>query len=284
MRMLWSFLVGLVLVYFGLLAMLYFAQSKLVYFPSRQLVATPAQVGLDFEEVTFLSDEGVTLHGWFVPGEPGGRTLLFMHGNAGNISHRLDSLLVFNQLGLSTFIFDYSGYGSSEGVPSERATYNDAAGAWRYLTTQRGIDPGQIILFGRSMGGAVATWLARKQPSAGLILESTFTSMVDLAARHYPYVPARLLLKIRYDPIAEIPHVDVPVLVAHSPDDEIVPFSHAQAMHSAASEPKHFLTLEGGHNDGFLRTGARYQEGLQAFLSSLPSTSRSDRVQPKLLF
>lgn len=279
MRMLWTLLVGLVLVYLGLLTALYFTQSKLVYFPSRQLVATPATVGLAFEDVTFASEDGVMLHGWFVPGPPGARTLLFMHGNAGNISHRLESLQVFNRLGLSTFIFDYSGYGASNGTPSEAATYSDAAGAWRYLTEQRGIEPEQIVLFGRSLGGGIATWLARQQASGALILESTPTSMVDLAARHYPYVPARLLLNIRYPSVTRIPHVNVPVLVAHSPDDEIVPYSHGQTMHSAATEPKHFLVLEGGHNDGFLMTGARYQEGLRAFLDSLPTSTRGDGVQ-----
>lgn len=273
MRMLWSLLVGLVLVYLGLLAALYFSQSKLVYFPSKQLVATPAAMGLAFEDVSFTSADGVMLHGWFVTGAPGARTLLFMHGNAGNISHRLESLQIFNRLGLNTFIFDYSGYGASEGTPSEAATYSDAAGAWRYLTEQRGIEPEQIILFGRSLGGGIATWLATQQTSGGLILESTPTSMVDMAARHYPYVPAKLLLKIRYDSISLIPHVDVPVLVVHSPNDEIVPFSHAETMHAAAPWPKHFLRLDGSHNDGFIETGPRYYEELRAFLDSLPSAA-----------
>ena len=179
-------------------------------------------------------------------------TVLFLHGNAGNISHRLDSVQMFHRLGYSTLIFDYRGYGNSGGTPSEQGTYRDAEAAWRYLAEQRHIPSCRIVLFGESLGGAIAAWLAARQKPAALVIASGFTSVPDLAQHLYPYLPVRWLARIRYDTREYLRAVTAPVLIAHSPQDDIVPFEHGRALFAAANPPKQFLELAGGHNDGFI--------------------------------
>jgi hypothetical protein len=176
--------------------MLFFMQERMVFLarmPGRQLEATPRDAGFDYVDVNFETADGLSLHGWYVYAHNPRGTILFLHGNAGNISHRLDSIAIFHELGLDTFIIDYRGYGQSEGKPSEEGTYRDAEAAWQYLVTQRGKDPERIIMFGRSIGGAVAAWLATKHKPAALIVESSFTSAVDMAAQLYPFMPVRLI-------------------------------------------------------------------------------------------
>jgi hypothetical protein len=207
-------------------------------------------------------------------------TLLFFHGNAGNISHRLDSIRIFADLGLDVFIFDYRGYGLSEGSPSEPGTYRDATAAWRWLTGERGLAPGQILLFGRSLGAAVALELATRVEPAGVILESAFTSVPDLGAAIYPWLPVRLLSRYRYDNLGRIASVRAPLLVVHSRGDEIVPFRQGQALFAAASEPKRFLELQGGHNDGFLASGVGYRRGLAEFLAGVDGQGRPANSGP----
>ncbi|MCP4041937.1 MAG: alpha/beta hydrolase, partial [Gammaproteobacteria bacterium] len=180
--MLWSLFTIVALVYLGLTLLLYLKQESFVFIPTRTLVYTPKDAGLSYEEVQFRSSSGTPLHGWFVPAPNAGFTLLFLHGNAGNISNRLDSLRIFHQLGLNCLIFDYSGYGQSGGKASEKGSYRDAEAAWRYLVEKRGIPPHRIIFFGRSLGSAVASWLATQHPPHALILESPFTSVPDLGA------------------------------------------------------------------------------------------------------
>jgi fermentation-respiration switch protein FrsA (DUF1100 family) len=201
-----------------------------------------------------------------VPARQERGVILFFHGNAGNISHRLDTLEIFHTLGLSTFIIDYRGYGQSEGRPSEQGTYLDAEAAWRYLVEQRQVPPERMIIFGRSLGGAVAAWLAQAHPPRALILESTFTSLPDMAATYLPFLPVRSLARFDYNTLARLPDIHCPVLVVHSPDDEVVPYSHGRQLFEAASEPKEFLELRGGHNEGFLISD-NYQAGLEAFIA-----------------
>lgn len=265
-------------VYAGISLALYIFQDRLIYFPSKEVVTTPEAVGLAFEDVQFETGDGLTLRGWFVPVPASGRTLLFFHGNAGNISHRLESLLTFHRLGLNTFIFDYRGYGESEGKPSEEGTYQDADAAWRYLTKVRSIEPHDIVIFGRSLGGAVATWLASRADCGGLIVESSFTSVPDLAAKLYPFLPVRLLARFRYDSKSRIAEVQCPILVIHSPEDDIMPFENGQALFEAANSPKSFLEIRGGHNEGFIVSGEDYDRGLAEFLDKLPSVPAETRV------
>ena len=194
--------------------------------------------------------------------------MLFCHGNAGNISHRLGTLALLNELDLSTFLFDYRGYGESAGKVSEKGTYLDAQAAWKHLTDERGIPADQIVCFGRSLGGAVAAYLAAKRRPAAVVLDSTFTSIPDMARRIYPMYPVRLLSRCRYDTLARMESIRCPVLVIHSRDDEIVPFSHGRRLFDAAGEPKQFLELRGGHNQAFLAGEGPYKQAWRDLLAA----------------
>ncbi|HSS64832.1 MAG TPA: alpha/beta fold hydrolase [Gammaproteobacteria bacterium] len=256
-------------VYGGFCLALFLFQARLVLLPSRTLAASPVRIGLDFEDVWLQSADGVRIHGWFIPHAQPRGTLLFFHGNAGNIGDRLESIGIFHRLGLNILIIDYHGYGRSEGSPGEEESYSDAEAAWRHLVETRRIPPGEIVVFGRSMGGGVAAWLAARVAPAALILESTFTSVPEMAAKVYPFFPVRLLARIRLDAKAPLADVRAPVLVIHSAEDEIVPLEQGRALFEAAPEPKRFLELRGGHNDGFLVSREIYLAGLSAFMRDI---------------
>lgn len=254
------------------LLFLFLAQSRLIYFPSvpsRALGPGPDSIGLGYENVHILTEDGVRLHAWYVPAREPRGVVLFFHGNAGNISHRLDSLRIFHGLNLSTLIFDYRGYGQSEGKVSEQGTYRDAEASWHYLTKQRGIPASQIVLFGRSLGAAIAAYVASHRRPAALIIESGFVSVQELAAQLYPWLPARRLVRFKYPTGEYVKRAPAPVLIIHSRDDEIIPFAQGRSLFSNAHEPKRFLELRGGHNDGFLISGRHYRDGLGAFLASV---------------
>ena len=249
--------------------LLYFMQERMVFLarlPGRELEATPRHAGFDYVDVTTKTSDGLLIHGWYVFAQESRGTVLFLHGNAGNISHRLDSIAIFNELGLDTFIIDYRGYGQSEGKPSEEGTYRDAEAAWQYLVTQRGVDPARIIVFGRSIGGAVAAWLATKHTAAALIVESSFTSATEMAAQLYPYMPVRLISRLRYPVSDYLAGVKSPILIIHSRDDEIIPFAMGEALFEAAPSPKAFIELAGDHNNGFLMSRDYYLRGLAQFI------------------
>jgi fermentation-respiration switch protein FrsA (DUF1100 family) len=267
-RMLWSILLIVVAGYVCLAIFLMAFQSHYVYFPERGIVATPDAIGLPYETVDFEAADGVRLSGWFIPAENPRGTLLFFHGNAGNISHRLESIEVFNRLHLNTLIFDYRGFGQSGGKITEQGTYLDAEAAWRYLTEERDIDAAEIVVFGRSLGGTIAAWLAQHHPPKALILESTFTSIPDIGADVYPYLPVRLMSRYSYDAAGYLRRANCPVLIIHSRNDEIIPFRHGQRLFEAANEPKEFLEIGGSHNEGFITSAKRYQEGLDSFIST----------------
>ncbi len=281
LRTLVSILIIAVVLYGGLALFLFFTQANMLYFPdlpSRVIAATPGRYGMEYEELRLKTRNGLSLHGWFIPAKNPRATLLFCHGNAGNISHRMESIAIFHQLDLNVLIFDYRGYGQSEGNPSEKGTYQDADAAWDYLTKQREIPANQIILFGRSLGAAIASQLAsRKEPQA-LIMESAFLSVPELAAHYYPYLPVRLISRFRYNNRKHLQAVHRPLLIIHSPEDEIIPYSHGKQLFAAAGEPKQFLILRGGHNDGFLLSGEQYTLGLEGFLNTL--VLPADRTEP----
>jgi len=257
----------LILGYLAVLALAYCFQARLVYFPLRELQARPEAVGLHYEAVALHTSDGVNLSAWFVPCEGARGVVLFCHGNGGNISHRLDSLKILQEMRLATFIFDYRGYGESEGTPTERGTYLDAQAAWDYLVNERKTPPSQIVVFGESLGGSIAAWLAKENPPGALIVQSTFTSLPDLGARLYPFLPVRLISRFRYSTKQYLQQVTCPVLVMHSPSDEIVPFSHGRELFETAKGPKEFLELTGSHNDGFLLTGPSCRDAIASFIS-----------------
>ena len=268
MRLMWNVLGVLAAAYGGLALWIFFMQSNLVFYPEteREVVATPGQISLPYDDIHLETSDGINLHGWYIPAPQPRGTVLFLHGNAGNISHRLDSVRMLHRLGYSTLIFDYRGYGNSGGTPSEQGTYRDADAAWRYLTEQRHIPSCRIVLFGESLGGAVAAWLAVRQKPAALVIASGFISVPDLAHHIYPYLPVRWLARIHYDTREYLRAVTAPVLIAHSPGDEIIPFEHGRALFAAANPPKQFLELAGGHNDGFIFMREAWVKVLRDFL------------------
>jgi fermentation-respiration switch protein FrsA (DUF1100 family) len=268
MRVMLNLFLAAVVSYAVILLLVFLFQPRLVYFPQveRELATTPRAAGLDFEDVSLHTADGVKLHGWRVPAREARGTVLLMHGNAGNISHRLGYLTMFNRLGYSVLLFDYRGYGKSGGSPGEEGTYRDAEAAWQHLTEARKLHARDIVMVGESLGGGVATWLAVKYPPRALILASTFTSVPDLGAQIYPWLPVRLLSRIDYDNLHRIGRVDAPVLIAHSRSDDVIPFAHGEALFAAAHEPKQFLVLAGGHNDGFLYMREEWIAAVGAFL------------------
>lgn len=248
-------------------------QSNYIYHPVRQMAAAPDSVGLQFESVSLETGDGLKLFGWFIPCENARAVVLFCHGNGGNISGRLDSIEFLHRLGLDTFIFDYRGYGQSEGKPSELGTYRDVEAAWRYLVEERKIQPDRIIVFGRSLGGPIAAWLAGSHTPGALIIESTFTSVPDVAAMRHPYLPARLLMRFKYTTAEYLSNVNCPVLIIHSRDDEMIPYECGEQLFEIAKEPKKFLEITGAHNEGFMRSGRTYEEGLDTFISEYLGSS-----------
>lgn len=274
----WWHLLLLPVVTYGALALwIALTQSRLLYLPdlpARDLTTTPDKAGLDWEPVRLAAADGFGLGAWYIPAEGAETALLFLHGNAGNRGHRLDSLRLFHDLGLAVLILDYRGYGDSEGEPSEAGTRHDARAGWEHLVRTRGFEPGRVVLFGRSLGGAVAARLAADlaavaTPPRALILESTFTSVPDLGTELYPWLPVRLISRLRYDTLGLMARIDVPVLVVHSREDEIIPFAHGERLFAAAREPKRFLTLHGSHNTGYHLSREPYRAGLAAFLDTL---------------
>jgi len=253
---------------------LFFQQASMVFFPLRELQQTPADWKLDYEDVWIKSEDGVRLHGWFIPRQGARQTVLFFHGNAGNISHRRESIEIFHRLNLNVFILSYRGYGASEGKTDEKGLYKDARSAWRYLTVDRKIKQEDIILFGRSLGGAVATALATEVQPAGLILESTFSSAGDMAAVLYPVLHWVIYSRYSFDTASRLRQVHTPVLVIHSVDDEIIPFKIGQKVFEAANEPKQIAEIRGDHNSGFLLSQPQYEQVLSTFILSLGTSKQ----------
>jgi len=270
--MLWNILVSVAITYAVVVALVFVFQDRLVYFPgaARELVATPQAYGLEYESLDIRTADGETLHGWWIPAPVAARNqrgiVLLFHGNAGNISHRLDYAQLFTRLGYACLLVDYRGYGKSSGSPDEEGTYRDALAAWQWLTQARGAKGGDIVIAGESLGGGVATWLALRHPPRALLLMSTFTSIPDMAAGIYPFLPVRLIARISYDNLANIRQIKTPVLVAHSSQDDVVPFAHGQALFAAANEPKQFLEMRGGHNEGFIFAREEWAGAVAAFL------------------
>jgi fermentation-respiration switch protein FrsA (DUF1100 family) len=258
--------------YVLLCAVAYFVQARLVYFPADDADASPADAGMAFRDVYFGAKP--RLHGWMVPA-PGARyTLLYCHGNAGNITHRVELVRAFVERGVSVFIFDYAGYGKSEGKPGERMTYENAHAAWEYLTDEEGIAPANIILFGRSLGSAVAIELATQVDARALIVESAFTSLTELGARAYPFLPVRYLARFRYNSMARIRDVRVPKLFVHSLDDDLIPFGMGKRLYNRAPRPKLWSRASGDHNALYLVPGSRYEAAFNELMEFLDDPRR----------
>ncbi|MEJ2142371.1 MAG: alpha/beta hydrolase [Gammaproteobacteria bacterium] len=250
-------------------AWFYFLQPGMLFYPYKTLDAIPADWGLSYENVAITTSDNIQLHGWYLPNKKSKQVILFFHGNGGNISHRGDSLKIFHDLGLNVLIIDYRGYGMSEGELSEQGIYTDARAAWKYLQEKLGYKTSDIIIFGRSLGGAVAAKLSSQVKPRALILESTFSSVRDMASRALPVVSNFVYLRFGFNTESTIKRVTAPVLVVHSPDDEIIPYYLGQKVFNSANTPKYFYQLRGGHNDGFIQSMPGYREMLRTFIESL---------------
>lgn len=256
----------LVLCLFIYLFLRWFERANL-WAPTRKFYGDPSAVGLSYEDVYFQTEDGVKLNGWYVPSEKPVAAMLFCHGNGGNISYRTESLRQFNTLNLNVFIFDYRGYGKSRGWLTEEGTYRDAAAAFRWLKKKNPDIP--IILFGRSLGANIAADLATKVDAAALIYESGFNSVQDLGSELFPFLPVRWVTKYTYNGLEKIKDGKKPILVIHSKDDEIIPFHHGKKLFEAAPEPKRFLEISGGHNDGFVVSEESYLNGIRTFFDEM---------------
>lgn len=250
----------------GLFLYVRFYEAKAIFFPAKKIVATPLDVGLPFEDIFFLSADGVTLNGWLVRSPSrDAPVLLFLHGNAGNLGNRLDKIAIFHKLGLNVFAIDYRGYGKSQGRPTEEGLYTDARSAYDYLRHRKDFQAHTIILYGESIGCTVAIDLASRQTVAALIAEGAFSSARDMAKVIVPAVPT-FLLRVKMDALGKIPAVTAPKLFIHSRYDEIVPFRLARKLFDAAQGPKEFLEIDGDHNQGYALSYGVYTQGLENFL------------------
>ena len=263
MLILIEIIVVLIIAYSALGWTLFFMQPTFLYKPVREVLYTPDELGLDFEKVTLKTDDGLRLSSWYVPAGNSEMTVLFCHGNGGNMMHRLDNL------GLNCLVFDYRGYGNSEGKPTEEGTYLDAKAAYKWLTEQKKIAPENIIIFGRSLGGSIAAQLASQVGAASLIIESTFTSYVDIGKKFYPYMPVRFFARFSYKTIDYIRDVHFPVMIIHSRNDDLIPFEFGLELYEAANEPKEFVEIFDGHNDGFLVSSEIYNKAWTKWLNFL---------------
>lgn len=243
-----------------------FLVSRALFYPEKRIEFTPASINLKYEDVFFKASDGVELHGWFVPAEEPFATVIYCHGNAGNISHRIEIAKMFNQINTNFFIFDYRGFGLSKGSPSEKGTYLDAQAAYDYLFSRKDVDPQKVVIFGKSLGGPIAIDLATKVRAAALISESSFTSTKDMARAIYPNLPLWLFMRQRYDAYSKIDKVNIPKLIIHSRNDEIVPFSQGQKLFNKAHQPKEFYIMKGGHNDAFYIYNEECMQKIEEFL------------------
>jgi fermentation-respiration switch protein FrsA (DUF1100 family) len=251
-------------------------EANFIFFPSATIEQTPRRVGLDFEDVFFSTRDDVRLNGWFIPHREARSTLIWFHGNAGNISHRVENIkLLHDKVKINIFIFDYRGYGRSEGRVSEEGTYLDGEAALDFVQKRLGAEPKKIILFGRSLGAAVAAEMANRFESQGLILETPFVSIREMARVVFPFLPLGLLLHTRYDVREKIQKIKTPLLVLHGDQDEVVPFTQGKMVFDAAPEPKKFFTIAGArHNDTYLVGGEPYFQQLQTFIDWASSIQR----------
>lgn len=240
--------------------------NQFIFYPERELYANPHMLDLDYQDIWLQTDDELVIHGWFLPCKNAVASMLFLHGNAGNISHRLDNLQVLVAAGFQVLILDYRGFGRSDGFPHEAGTYLDAAAAWRWLIRET---DGPHLLFGRSLGGAVALQLASLsdvRPCA-VVVENTFTSGKAIAATIMPFPGLDVVLPNFYPSQERIGQIEAPLLLIHSQDDEVIPFAQGEALFESALEPKEFYSISGAHhNDAYVMGGTAYIERLRSFV------------------
>jgi len=268
----YEMIIWLAVVVIGVFAILslytYLNQGSIVFQPSRRIFATPDEFDLVYDDVRIHVSDGDKIHAWYFPDSDDSTTVLFCHGNAGNMSSRLETVQMLTEMGANVLLFDYRGYGLSDSEPSEKKMYADAEAAYNWLLREKAIASHKVIIFGRSLGGAVGVELAGRVDCAGLIIESSFTSVAEMGRHLYPYLPTRWLVRYHFDSIARIGQLECPVLVMHSQQDEIVPFRMGRRLYEAARAPKRFVELRGGHVDQNFSANNLYRNELREFIKS----------------
>jgi fermentation-respiration switch protein FrsA (DUF1100 family) len=258
--------------YLGVLVVLLSLENWFLFHPTKASAEwLPPPAGLDVRDVELTSADGTRLHAWWFtpPGwEPGRGAVLYCHGNAGNLSHRGESLRLWAQeMGQAVLLFDYPGYGRSAGRPTEAGCYAAGEAAYDWLTARQKVRPQDVILYGGSLGGAIATELASRHPFRALVLMAAFTSFADMAQKTFPWLPARWLVRNKLDNVTKIARCRGPVFIAHGTADTLVPFGHGQRLYAVACEPKRFYEMVGhDHNDG---AGPEFFAALRGFLAEV---------------
>jgi uncharacterized protein len=261
---------GLIAMVGAVWAYLRYFEWRNVFYPSHHMQGTPADFNLAYEDVTFISEDGRLLHGWWIPYDHARGTIIHCHGNAGNISDRTWLAADLHRLGVNVFLFDYRGYGQSRGMPTEQGTYRDARAAYEVVRARYDdVDNPPVIVHGQSLGGGVAIQLALDKPVRALIIESAFSSTVDMGAQLYPFLPVRLFCRFRYESVAKASRLAIPKLFAHSRQDDTVPYVLGRKLYDAAAEPKQFVELSGGHNDSGWGTSPEYWTAVEKLVTSV---------------
>jgi uncharacterized protein len=260
--------------YLVVLLVLRLSESRMLYVPgsSRTLLEPPPELNLGVRRVELTTEDDVRLVSWAMPADSGsGYWLLICHGNAGNISEagRPFHYAGLRALGLNLFAFDYRGYGESEGMPTEDGLYRDADAAYRYLRNTLAVPPERIVVFGHSLGSAVAIELVSRVPAAGLILDGALTSVLERAQELFPYAPVRWIAASKYPSIERVGELKLPKLFLHARNDEVIPFAHGRRLFEAAADPKEFVALRGGHGDAFELDSAAYYGAIGRFVAEL---------------
>jgi len=241
-----------------------------LFYPHEAWVATPEAGGVPFEDLVLTTEDGTDISAWYVPArDPRAPVMLFCHGNAGNISHRVHNLVLLNRIGIAVLIFDYPGFGKSGGTPLETGVYASARAAYRYLVEDRGVPPDRIVLFGRSLGAAAAVELAAAGHGRALIMESGFTDLYEMGRQTFPVLPMPRRLRRKYPNIERLPHVRMPVLIIHGEADRLVPVAMARRLFEAARRPKDLYLIPGaGHNDTVTVGGGEYGGRIRSFTTT----------------
>lgn len=245
-----------------------YLEHSSIFYPSREIKTLPVDIGIPFENVFLTAADGTKLNAWFIKVSQPRATVILCHGNGGNIGDRLAKITVFRNMGFNVLIFDYRGYGKSRGFPSEKGLYLDALAAFDYALSRPEVDPKKLVIYGGSLGGAVAIELALRRKSAALVVDSSFTSVADMAGRVYPFIPSFLILT-KFDSIHKVDKITVPKLFIHCPEDTVVPFAMSERLFAAATEPKEFLTLNGSHIGWFIEDPRHFSEGVDRFLKQI---------------
>ncbi len=264
-----SILIILTIIGMCLIIYIKYYEKKAIYFPSPFIEVKPKDIGLDYQDIYFLTSDGVKLNAWFIEAENPIATILFLHGNAGNISHRIKLIQLFVKEGFSFFIFDWRGYGKSKGRPSEEGLYKDALASYEYLTKKLNILPNKIVIYGKSLGANIACDLATKVDKSLLIIDSGFSSAQDMAKIVFPFIPSFLVrwaITVKFDALSKIKEIAFPKLIIHSKDDETIPFNQGEKLFREAKEPKEFFVVRGSHNQAIFNNPEVFISRIKTFV------------------